>query len=139
MDWSDYFNTYMKMPGIIRQAALIYESSVIANESTDTFLDKRAIRRLWQKKKPKDSVIIGGAKYLYIRDIVDEQDGYSISLYQKVKDDSDDPEEANVMFVSCMDNLLWVGTFNNNQKTQVISFMEPISSHIFAHIVQNEE
>ncbi|KAI5165544.1 hypothetical protein NEIG_00806 [Nematocida sp. ERTm5] len=139
MDWSDYFNTYMQMPGVIREAALIYESSVIANESTDAFLDQLAIQQLWQKTKPKDSVIIGGAKYLYIKDIVDEQDGYSISLYQKVKTDSDDPEEANGMFASCMDTLLWVGTFNNNQKTQVISFMEPISSHIFTHIVQNEE
>ncbi|KAI5159983.1 hypothetical protein NEAUS03_0766 [Nematocida ausubeli] len=139
MDWSDYFSTYMQLPGTIKEGALVYEYSVIAQDTNEIFLEETVIRQLWQDTKPKESVVIKGAKYLYIKDIVDEQDGYSISLYQKVKSQGEDPEEANGLFSARMDTLLWVGTFNNNQKTQVISFVEPIASHIFTHIVQNEE
>ncbi|KAH9386449.1 uncharacterized protein NEMAJ01_1345 [Nematocida major] len=140
MDWSEYFHAYMQMPESIRECALLSGSSVVATQYTDGFLSEETVGSLWQETTPKNSVIIHDAKYLYVRDIVEGQDGYSISFYQKVKSaGEEDPEEANVLFAARMDTLLWVGSFNNNQKSKVIPFVESIASHIYTHIVQSEE
>ncbi|KAI5189640.1 hypothetical protein NEMIN01_0593 [Nematocida minor] len=139
MNWSEYFHAYMLMPGTIEESVLLSGSSVIATDASENFLDANAIELVWQRTFPKDSVMISGSKYLYIKDIVGGQDGYSISLYQKVKSEGASEEGPNILFVAEMDTLLWVGNFNNNQKAQVIPFVESIASHIFTHIVQSEE
>lgn len=139
MDWSDWFHAHMRMPGTIEKSILLLGSSALAEDTEEKFLDDEAVKRVWQETKPKDSVVVNGSKYLYIRDIIEGHDGYSISLYQKVKSDLSNDDEPNILFSARMDTLLWVGNFNNKNITTVVPFVESIAMHVFSHMVQSEE
>lgn len=138
MNWSEYFQMYMQMPESINESVLLSGPSVIGSAAQEDFMSERTIESLWEEKVPKDSVHIRGLKYLYVREIIEGSDGYSISFYQKVKGEEKEGD-PNVLFAARMDTLLWVGVFNNNEKAKVIPFVESLASHIYTHIVQNEE
>lgn len=139
MNWSDWFYEHMRMPGTIDRSILLLGSSPLAEDTEEAFLDEEAVKRVWQESKPKDSVYINGCKYLYIRDIIEGHDGYSISIYQKVKSDETDEDEPNILFCARMDTLLWVGRFHNKNIGKVVPFVESIALHVFSHMVQSEE
>ncbi|OAG29707.1 hypothetical protein NEDG_00840 [Nematocida displodere] len=137
--WSEYFNKHMQLPNIITESALVYESSVLASSTENVFIEDSEITKAWDSNCPREAIVINEEKYFYMRDLCDGQDGYSLSLYQKVKAPEDAPGETTVLFVARMDSFLWVGKFNGQHRTEVIPYVESIASYIFMYFIKREE
>lgn len=140
MDWSDWFHANMTMPGTIDKGMLLLGSSFLARNTEEELLDENAMQCVWQNKEPKDPLVVNGQKYMYIKDIIQGHEGYSISIYQKLKgDEIEESKETNSIFTARMDTLLWVGTFHKKDTPKVVSFVDSIAMDLFSYIIQTEE
>lgn len=135
-EWSEYFHKNMQMPELIRQNALFYDAQVLASNTNEVILDSTGIVKARNPQVPREAINIGDAKFFYVRDICDDKDGYSLSLYQKVKK-ADEKEET--LFIARMDNFLWAGRFYNEHRAEVVPYVEAVASYIFMYFVQREE
>lgn len=138
-EWSDFFNEHMQFPEVIKDNALFWEESILAANTEEEILDQSAVRSAWKKTLPRDAIIVKDRKFLFMKDIVNDQEGFSLSIYQRIKAETDKEGDSNIMFVSRMDNLMWAGVFSSQNTGKAVPHIESMSSYIFTHLLQGED
>ncbi|KAI5172040.1 hypothetical protein NEFER03_1285 [Nematocida sp. LUAm3] len=137
--WSDLFHQHMQMPNIIEESFFLIENSIIATTAKELLLDEAAIGNAKHQENPRPPIQIGDRKFLYLKDIIEDQDGFSLSLYSRIKKEDDEEGASNVMFVARMDTLTWMGQFHNNNQSQVIPYVENTASYLYNYLMQSKE
>jgi hypothetical protein len=135
-EWSEYFNSCMQNPELIKESDLFHGSMLIASNHSLQTLSEEVLGKIGAD--PSAPIHFNGDKYVFARNIDDEEGGYSLFIYRRIKREGEG-ENSEALFVSKINQFVWIGKFDDTKRGLVSDHVYRVSSAISLSTKEQEE